>query len=70
MRLGIFDPPSMVPYKNITTAVVDSPAHQQLALDAARQGMTLLKNNGNTLPLDATKIKTLALIGPNGVWVV
>ncbi len=65
-RLGMFDPPSIQPYLNISLAEVNSPAHQQLALEAAHQGMVLLKNADNTLPLAASKIKTLAVIGPNG----
>lgn len=36
-----------------------------VALEGARQGMVLLKNDGNLLPLDSTKIKTIAVIGPN-----
>ncbi|MBS1814542.1 MAG: glycoside hydrolase family 3 C-terminal domain-containing protein [Acidobacteria bacterium] len=37
----------------------------RVALDEAREGITLLKNQNNLLPLDAKKIKTLAIIGPN-----
>ncbi|HTR26852.1 MAG TPA: glycoside hydrolase family 3 C-terminal domain-containing protein [Terriglobales bacterium] len=37
----------------------------QVALEAARSGMVLLKNDGNLLPLDKTKIKTIAVIGPD-----
>lgn len=64
-RLGLFDPPSLNPYSKLPATAVNSPAHQQLALEAARQGMVLLKNDG-TLPLSATKIKNLAVVGPNG----
>jgi beta-glucosidase len=35
------------------------------ALDAARAGLVLLKNEGDLLPLDRKKLKTIALIGPN-----
>jgi beta-glucosidase len=45
-------------------AVVNSPAHRQVALDAACQGIVLLKNAGGILPLDAKKIRSLAVIGP------
>jgi beta-glucosidase len=45
---------------------VNSPAHQALALKAAQEGITLLKNNNGILPLDRTKIKSIAVIGPNG----
>ncbi len=66
-RLGLFDPLGLQPYLNLSSANISSPAHQQLALDAARQGMVLLKNNGGALPLNADKIPTLAVIGPNGM---
>src|SRR3984885_3087166 len=36
-----------------------------LALEEAREGMALLKNQGKLLPLDITKIKTIAVLGPN-----
>jgi beta-glucosidase len=62
-QLGQFDPPARVPYTSIPISENDSPAHNQLALDAARQSMVLLENDG-TLPLDVHKIRTLALIGP------
>ncbi len=39
---------------------------RQVALDAARGGMVLLKNNNGFLPLKKDKIKTIAVIGPNG----
>jgi beta-glucosidase len=38
--------------------------HKKLALKAAHEAMVLLKNDGNTLPFDPAKIKTLAVIGP------
>ena len=55
------------PYVNAdeAEAVVKTPEHRALALDAARQAIVLLQNKGNALPLDRTKIKTLAVIGPN-----
>ena len=64
-RLGLFDDQSSQPYWNIPTSVVCSQEHTELALSAAHQGIVLLKNNG-TLPLAASSIKNLAVIGPNG----
>jgi beta-glucosidase len=64
MKLGLFDPPSMVPYTSIPFSDVNSPAHQALALDVADKSMVLLKNDG-ILPLKAVKYKTIAVIGPN-----
>ncbi len=38
---------------------------KQVALDEARESITLLKNDGNLLPLDTAKVKTLAVLGPD-----
>ena len=64
MQLGMFDPPSQVAYSQIPASVIDSPAHRQIALRAARESVVLLKNDRQMLPL-APSIKTLAVIGPN-----
>ncbi len=40
-------------------------AGRQAALQGAREGMVLLKNEGGLLPLDGSKLKTIAVIGPN-----
>ena len=45
--------------------ITNSKEHEALALKAAHEAMVLLKNENNVLPFDATKIKTLAVIGPN-----
>jgi len=60
---GLFDQP----YRPLTNAdeVVLSPAHLEVALQASRESSVLLKNEYNLLPLDAAKIKTIALCGPN-----
>jgi beta-glucosidase len=61
-RLGLFEHP----YVDVARAkqVVHSQEHQQLALDAAREGIVLLKNERNSLPL-RKDVKTIAVIGPN-----
>ncbi len=64
-RLGMFDPADQVPYAQIPSSVVDSPKHRELALEVARQSLVLLKNQNNLLPLDSSKIKSIAVIGPN-----
>ncbi len=64
MKLGMFDPPSMVKYTSIPIEVVDSEKHRQLALEAARKSMVLLKNDNNMLPL-SKNVKRVAVIGPN-----
>jgi beta-glucosidase len=63
-KLGMFDPPEMVPYARIPYSVNDSPAHRALALETARKSMVLLKNEGKTLPLSKS-LKTIAVIGPD-----
>ncbi|MDO4357393.1 MAG: glycoside hydrolase family 3 C-terminal domain-containing protein [Clostridia bacterium] len=65
--LGLFD--ENCPYNQIEYAVNDCDAHQQLALEAARRCMVLLKNDG-ILPLDREKIRSVAVIGPNANSIV
>lgn len=64
-KLGMFDPEEMVPFNSIPYEVTDCPEHRQLALEAAQQSIVLLKNENGLLPLDKTKIKSIAVIGPN-----
>ena len=64
MRLGMFDSDDDQIYRTYMTDRVDTPEHRSLALEAARQGMTLVKNNG-ALPLSKTKVKTVAAVGPH-----
>jgi beta-glucosidase len=62
-RLGLFENPYVDPdYAEKTT---NSPEHRALALKAAQEAIILLKNDGNLLPLDLKKYKTIAVIGPN-----
>jgi beta-glucosidase len=63
-RLGDFDPPGSNPYASITPAVIDSPAHQALARQAADEQMVLLHNQNNALPLNAANTKKIAVVGP------
>ncbi|XVE82237.1 hypothetical protein DITRI_Ditri15bG0131800 [Diplodiscus trichospermus] len=66
MRLGMFDgEPSAQPYGKLGPRDVCTPAHKQLALEAARQGIVLLKNSRNSLPLSTSRHRTVAVIGPN-----
>ena len=55
----------MVPYSKVPFSAVDSKDNRKLSLKAAREGIVLLKNAGNILPLDRNKYKTIAVIGPN-----
>jgi beta-glucosidase len=63
-RLGMFDPPEQVPYAQIPYEVVDSPEHSEMALQAARESIVLLKNEDSFLPL-RKDIGSIAVIGPN-----
>jgi beta-glucosidase len=63
-RLGMFDPPEMVPYARIPFSQNDSPEHHQLALKTARESIVLLKNANRMLPLKKD-LKSIAVIGPN-----
>ncbi|GIF73024.1 glycoside hydrolase family 3 protein [Asanoa siamensis] len=63
LALGEFDPPSANPYAAITTDVVNCPAHQELAREAARRAVVLLQNDG-LLPLRAGQ--SVAVVGPLG----
>src|SRR4029077_6582707 len=62
-RLGLFENPYVDP--EYAQRVTHSPEHKRLALKAAQKAIVLLKNDGNLLPLDPAKLKTIAVIGPN-----
>jgi beta-glucosidase len=62
MKLGMFDPPEMVPYSKIDESELNSDAHRALARKLANEAMVLLKNDG-VLPLRTQGIK-IAVIGP------
>lgn len=64
-RLGMFDSQEKVPYANIGREVIESEPHKQHAYQMAKESIVLLKNKNNLLPLNASKIKRIALIGPN-----
>jgi len=62
--LGEFDPSDENPYSRIQITCLESDAHRELALEAARQSIVLFANKDSFLPLDRTKIKRIAVIGP------
>ncbi|XP_059651109.1 beta-xylosidase/alpha-L-arabinofuranosidase 2-like [Cornus florida] len=67
MRLGFFDGnPRKGIYGKLGPKDVCTPATEELARETARQGIVLLKNIRETLPLNPTNIKSMAVIGPNG----
>jgi beta-glucosidase len=62
IRLGMFDPPAMVPYAQTPDSEIDSAPHRELALKIARESMVLLKNDG-ALPL-GSNAKKILVVGP------
>lgn len=62
-KLGMFDPADRVPFSKIPYSVVDSEDHGKVALQAARESIVLLKNNG-ILPLKSS-VRSIAVIGPS-----
>ncbi len=63
-RLGMFDPPERVPYSRTPITENDSKEHRQLALEAAKKSIVLLKNESGVLPLSSS-VKKIAVIGPS-----
>jgi beta-glucosidase len=62
--LGEMDDDALVPWSKIPMSVVNNDEHKKLALDMARETMTLLQNKNNILPLSKS-INKIAVIGPN-----
>ena len=62
-EMGLFDDPYVDPDE--ADRVVGCDEHRALALTAAHESITLLKNENNLAPFDLSKIKTIAVIGPN-----
>lgn len=61
---GEFDPPALNPYGDVPETELCHPDHAELALQAAREAIVLLKNEGSILPLDRQELTSIALIGP------
>jgi len=62
-KMGLFEDPYVDP--SVAARVVGSEANRELALQAARETITLLKNDNGLVPLDPNKIRSIAIIGPN-----
>ena len=65
MKLGLFEEQDKIPFNQIPYEVVDSNEMKELNLSVAKKCLVLLKNQGNILPLDKSKLKTVGIIGPN-----
>lgn len=57
-RMGYFD-------KQLDIPVTNAPEHKAVALDVARGGIVLLKNQQNILPLKTSAYRSIAVLGPN-----
>ncbi len=68
IRLGLLDSPANNPYAHIGAADEVEPwateQHKDLARKVAQESIVLLKNSKNLLPLNAAKLKGIALVGP------
>ncbi len=69
-RLGLFDPPEMVPWANIGPDEVDSPEHRKLAYEAAVKSIILLQNKNQVLPLNRDSIRSIFVTGPTAADVM
>jgi len=68
IRLGLLDPPGRVPYASIGNATDPEPWSQPetraFVREVTRKSIVLLKNSAGLLPLDRTKVKSVAVVGP------
>ena len=64
-ELGLFDQAEKRLPKENAKALLATAEHQEVALATARESLVLLSNKENTLPLDASSIKRIAVVGPN-----
>jgi beta-glucosidase len=66
IRLGLLDPPERVPYSKLVGEedAWKTPGHKDVAKQVALESVVLLKNTGGFLPLDKSKLKSIAVIGP------
>jgi beta-glucosidase len=62
-QLGLFENPFVDPER--AARLTNSQAHRELAAEAARRSIVLLKNEGGLLPLDRNRLQSIAVIGPN-----
>lgn len=68
LRLGLFDgDPAMKQFGKLGPKNICTKEHRELALEAARQGIVLLKNHNRFLPLKKAAVSSLAIIGPAAI---
>jgi len=69
-RLGLFDPPEMVPWSTFGPEVVNSLEHRALAYEAAVKSIVLLQNKNQVLPLNRDSIRNIFVTGPTSADVM
>ena len=62
IKLGLFEKPNLK-----DEGLIGSQENRKAAFEAAKEGIVLLQNNDNILPLDFSKLKSVAVIGPNAM---
>lgn len=67
-KLGLFDPPGLVPFDTIGVSWIRKAEHVALSLEAAEKSLVLLKNVNNTLPI-APGVKSIFVTGPTAAHV-
>lgn len=65
MKLGMFDDQQKVPFSSIPYKKNSCKEHIDFALEVSKKSLVLLKNENHLLPLDKSKVKSIAVIGPN-----
>jgi len=63
-KLGMFDPPGMNPFDEISEHVIDCENHRKIAHKAALKSIVLLQNDEGILPLDFKEIESVLVVGP------
>ncbi|MCM3904303.1 MAG: glycoside hydrolase family 3 C-terminal domain-containing protein [Pyrinomonadaceae bacterium] len=73
IRLGLLDPPALVPYSSIGSEAEDPwlrSDHKALARLVTQKSIVLLKNSNNILPLDKTSVRSITVVGPRATEVL
>lgn len=63
-KLGMFDPPGINPFDEISEHVIDCDEHRKIALEVATKGTVLLQNRNHILPLRFNEINSVLIVGP------
>ena len=69
LKLGFYDDPALSPYRTYLDDSIHNATHIALARKVAEQGMVLLKNDNNTLPLGQGTFNSIMVLGPNAASV-